>query len=330
MARPLTLFSGQWADLPLETFAAKARGFGYDGIELACWGDHLDVARAAADAGYARDRRAVIEGHGLSLHAISNHLAGQLVGDRNDARSHAFAPKRVHGDPEAIRRWAVEQMILTAKAARNIGASVVNGFTGSGIWDEWYGFPPVPAERIEEGFRAVAREFGPILDAFRDAGVRFALEVHPTEIAFDDYTAERILEHLGDRPEFGFNLDPSHLFWQGVDPAAFARRYGRRIFHVHVKDCAVRRDGRAGILCSHLPFGDPRRGWDFRSPGRGQIDFQELIRALNDAGYPGPLSVEWEDAGMDREAGAAEACGFVRRLDFRPSGRAFDAAFRTE
>jgi sugar phosphate isomerase/epimerase len=151
--------------------------------------------------------------------------------------------------------------------------------------------------------------------------------VHPTEIAFDLITAGRALAAIDRREEFGFNFDPSHLLWQGVDPVEFLRSFPDRIYHVHVKDVAVQLNGRAGILGSHLPFGDPRRGWDFRSPGRGSVNFEEIIRTLNLLKYEGPLSVEWEDPGMDREAGAKEACQFVQNLDFTPSRAAFDAAF---
>jgi len=327
MPRPVTIFTGQWADLTLDTMAGKAKGWGYDGLELGCWGDHVEVEKAATDRAYCDRQLGILAKHGLRVWAISNHLAGQLVCDPNDKRAHAFCPKALHGNPEGIRRWATEQMKLTARAAKNLGVKQVNGFTGSPIWDGWYGFPPVSPEDVEEGFKSVARAWRPILDVFKECGVRFGLEVHPTEIAYDSVTAARLLEHLGDREEFGFNFDPSHFHWQGVDPAGFVREFGKRIFHVHMKDAVVNLNGRNGILSSHLPFGDPRRGWDFRSPGRGQIKFEEIIRALNDVGYEGPLSVEWEDAGMDREHGAAEACGFVRKLDFRSSGRRFDSAF---
>jgi sugar phosphate isomerase/epimerase len=112
-----------------------------------------------------------------------------------------------------------------------------------------------------------------------------------------------------------------------VDPVRFLDEFPDRIYHVHMKDAAVTLDGSSGILASHLGFGDPRRGWDFRSLGRGGVKFEEIIRALNQIGYQGPLSVEWEDSGMDREHGAREACEFVKKVDFTPSGRAFDAAF---
>jgi sugar phosphate isomerase/epimerase len=183
---------------------------------------------------------------------------------------------------------------------------------------------------IDDGFKLFADRFNPILDVYAECGVKFALEVHPTEIAFDIYTAQRALEALDHRPEFGFNFDPSHLHWQGVDSVEFIRAFPDRIYHVHVKDAIVTLNGRTGILASHINFGDPRRGWDFRSPGRGTVNFEEIIRALNQVNYQGPLSVEWEDSGMEREFGAREACEFVRSKDFAPSGRAFDSAFEKD
>ena len=329
MARHVTLFTGQWADLPLAELAPKARDFGFDGLELACWGDHLDVDRAATDQAYCDARKTLLATHGLGCWAISHHLAGQLVCDLNDARSDPFAPEATHGDPEAKRHWAVETMKNTARAARNLGVPVVCGFTGSSIWHLLYSFPPVTPEMIDAGYRRFAELWHPILDVFDECGVRFALEVHPTEIAFDIVSAHRALEAIDRRAAFGFNFDPSHLQWQGMQPARFIDEFSNRIYHVHMKDAAVTLDGRAGILSSHLPFGVPDRGWDFRSVGRGDVDFEAIIRALNRVGYGGPLSVEWEDSGMDREHGARESCTFVKNIDFTPSNVAFDAAFDT-
>ena len=329
MSRPVTLFTGQWADLKLEDLARKASEFGYQGLELACWGDHFDVVKALADPGYCAAQRDLLERHDLQLHAISTHLVGQAVLDVIDPRHKAILPPHVWGDgkPAGVNARAAEELKNTARAAQKLGVSVVNGFTGSSIWHLLYSFPPVPPEMIDAGYRLLAERFNPILDVFEECGVRFALEVHPTEIAFDLYTAERALAALDHRQEFGFNFDPSHLLWQGVDPVEFLRAFPDRIYHVHVKDAIVALNGRTGILASHLNFGDPRRGWEFRSPGRGGVNFEEIIRTLNAIGYQGPLSVEWEDVGMDREAGAREAAEFVKRLDFTPSQVAFDAAF---
>jgi len=328
MARPVTLFTGQWADLTLEDLAKKAAGWGYDGLELACWGDHMDVAKAATDKQYCKKQLAILEKNKLKVFAISNHLAGQLVCDPNsDSRSDGFAPADCAGDAEKKRKWAVEAMKNTARAAANLGLKVVNGFTGSSIWHMLYSFPPVSDEMIEDGFKHFAKMWNPILDVFDECGVKFALEVHPTEIAFDIITARRALEAVDKREAFGFNFDPSHLHWQMVDPVCFLNEFADRIYHVHMKDAALQLDGRAGILASHLNFGQAGRGWDFRSLGHGGVNFEEIIRALNRIGYDGPLSVEWEDSGMDREHGAKEACQFVKKVDFKPSQVAFDAAF---
>ena len=330
MSRPVTLFTGQWADLPLRELARKAASWGYDGLELACWGDHFDVEAALADPSYCAGRHALLAEFGLQVHAISNHLVGQAVCDRIDDRHRAILPDRVwgDGDPDGVNGRAAREMMDTARAAARLGVDVVNGFTGSSIWHLLYSFPPVPDEWIDQGFELFAERWTPVLDVFEEEGVSFALEVHPTEIAFDIASTERALAGIGHHERFGFNYDPSHLAYQGVDYIGFIERFGERIRHVHMKDVWWSdRPTAAGVFGGHTAFGDRRRFWDFRSLGRGSVDFEEVVRALNGVGYDGPLSVEWEDSGMDREHGAREACAFVRGLDFPPAGGAFDAAF---
>ena len=330
MSRPVTLFTGQWADLTLEDLAKKAASWGYDGLELACWGDHFDVQRALHEDGYCAGRHALLAKYGLKVYAISSHLVGQAVCDRIDERHKSILPAYVwgDGDPEGVRSRAAAEMMDTARAANRLGVGVVNGFTGSSIWHYLYSFPPVSAQMIEDGYLDFARRWNPILDVFDEMGVRFGLEVHPTEIAFDIASAERALQAIGNRKTFGFNYDPSHFGYQGVDYVKFIHQFSDRIYHVHMKDVWWSNEGtEAGVFGGHTDFGDIRRQWDFRSLGRGNIDFEEIIRALNRSGYTGPLSVEWEDIGMDREHGAEEACDFVRAVDFPPSSRAFDDAF---
>ena len=328
--RPVTLFTGQWADLSLDVLAARCAEWGFDGLELACWGDHFEVDRALSEPGYVAGRKALLERHGLRCWALGAHLVGQAVCDEIDARHRGVLPPEVWGDgnPEGVRRRAAERMKDTARAAAALGAQVVTGFTGSSVWPLLYSFPPNDWAEIERGYDEFAERWGPIADVFEAEGVRFALEVHPTEIAYDFVTTRRALAAIGARRGFALNLDPSHLVHQLLDPAAFALEFGKRIAHVHVKDVKRRLDGRRSILGSHLDFGDEQRGWDFVSPGRGDVDFDALVRALNRIGYDGPLSIEWEDAGMDRTHGAREALAFVRGIDFAPSALAFDAAFR--
>lgn len=333
MTRPVTLFTGQWADLPLVELAPTTKEMGYDGLELACWGDHFEVDKALSDDDYVQGQLDILEEHDLKCFAIGNHLVGQAVCDFPiDERHKATLPGHVwgNGDPEGVRQRAAEEMKDTARAAARLGVDVVTGFTGSSVWHKLYFFPPTPQEEVEEGYEDFAERWNPILDVFDEEGVKFAFEVHPTEISYDIYSTEQALEAIGHREAFGFNFDPSHLYWQFVDPVKFIDRFADRIYHAHMKDAARTLDGESGILSSHLPFGDYRRGWNFRSIGRGQVDFESIIRALNRIGYDGPLSVEWEDAEMDRIAGGAESAAFVRNVDFEASAVAFDAAFGDE
>ena len=323
MARPVTLYTLQWGDLPLETVCQKAKEFGYDGVELGL-PNHVDVRQT--DPAYYQGIRDLLAKYDLKLYTISTHLIGQAVCDKIDGRHQAILPDYIwgDGDPEGIHQRAAEELIRTAHAAKMLGVDTVVGFTGSPIWAYLYSFPPVTEQMIEDGYQEFARRFLPILDEYQKLGIRYALEVHPTEIAFDTISAQRALEALGNHPAFGFNYDPSHLGYQGVDYVDFSDR----IFHVHMKDVYWSDTPKqVGVFGGHVTFGDPRRYWNFRSLGRGCINFEEIIRALNAIGYQGPLSVEWEDSAMDREHGARESCEFVKQIDFQPSAHAFDACF---
>jgi sugar phosphate isomerase/epimerase len=331
MARPVTLFTGQWADLPIETMLQKAKEFGYDGVELCCWGDHMEIDKA--DQAYCDERLALLKKYDLKLFSISNHLVGQAVADNIDERHKSIVPDYIWGDgePEGVRQRAAAEMIKTAKVAKMLGLDTVNGFTGSSIWHLLYSFPPVSQEMIDNGYKDFAARWKPILDEYQKLGIKFALEVHPSEIAFDIHTAHLALKALDNHPAFGFNYDPSHLGYQHVDYVKFIYEFSDRIFHVHMKDAYWSDVSMGvGVFGGHMEFGDNRRYWNFRSLGRGKINFENIIRALNDIGYNGPLSVEWEDSGMDREAGAEEACDFVRYSDFTPSDIAFDDAMQKD
>ncbi|MCC7351318.1 MAG: sugar phosphate isomerase/epimerase [Phycisphaerales bacterium] len=344
MARPVTLFTGQWADVPFEQMCAKAQEFGYDGLELACWGDHFDVERALKDKGYCKRRWQILLGHDLDCHSISSHLVGQAICDNIDSRHKAILPPEVWGDgqPEGVRKRAARRMIDTAKVCRKFMDArpetvkrqlpaftpTVNGFTGSSIWHAIYAFPPTDQKYWQRGFDDFARRFTPILNEFEKVDVNFGLEVHPTEIAFDIETSRRAIDAIKGHRRFGFNYDPSHLAYQGVDYVKFIRTFADRIYHVHMKDVWWGHgDGTVGVFGGFTSWADPKRYWDFRSLGHGDVNFEEIIVALNDIGYAGPLSVEWEDARMDREYGAAEAAAFVREVDFPRSNISFDSQF---
>lgn len=330
MPRQVILYTGQWTDLALEDLAPRAAEWGYQGLELACWGDHLEVQRALSDEEYCPRKLDLLARQDLTVSVLSAHRVGQAVCDRIDARHMDILPDYVWGDgnPAEVCARAAEEMIATLRVAQKLGVGVLSGFTGSALWSYVAGWPAPSADTVAAGFREFAERWNPILDACAECGVRFAMEVHPGQIAFDLVTAEMALDALHGREEFGFTLDPSHFHWQGIDPVEFLRRFPDRIYHVHIKDAMVQLQGRNGLLNAHLPHGDPRRGWDFRAPGHGGIDWESFIRGLNEVRYDGPLSVEFKDAGMDREYGAEEACKFVKRLDFEPALRGDHQAFR--
>ena len=152
-----------------------------------------------ADDGYCQGRHDLLAKYGLKVWAISNHLVGQAVCDLIDERHEAILPPRIwgDGDPEGVRTRAAAELANTARAAARLGVSVVNGFTGSSIWHLLYSFPPNKPGMIDQGYQDFADRFNPILDVFDDEGIRFALEVHPTEIAFDTASAQRALDALG-------------------------------------------------------------------------------------------------------------------------------------
>lgn len=331
---PVTLFTGQWADLPFEEVARLAGEWGYDGLEIAASGDHLDLERADVDDAYLASRLEILDRFGLKVFAISNHLTGQAVcDDPIDFRHQAILRKSIWGDGEAegVRYRAAEDMKRAARVARKLGVDVVVGFTGSKIWPYVAQFPPVSDDVIDAGYEDFANRWNPILDVFDGEGVKFAHEVHPSEIAYDYWSSVRTLDAIGHRTAFGFNWDPSHMMWQNIDPVGFIWDFKDRIYHVDCKDTRMHRpNGRSGVLGSHLPWGDPRRAWDFVSTGHGDVPWEDAFRALDAVGYDGPISIEWEDAGMDRLYGAKQAHDFVRSLLWKLPTERFDKAFSSQ
>ncbi len=329
MPRAVTLASGPWTDVSLESLAQQASDWGYQAIELCCWGEHFEVQRAVSEADYCQKKLDRLARYELSVPVLDSHHVGQAVGDVVDGRHKTMLPDYVWGDGNVaeVSQRAAEEMMATGHAAQKIGAAVVAGFTGSTLWSYACGAYAPTAEVIATGLRAFIRKWNPILDVYRDCGVKFAAAVAPGQVAFDLYTAEMALESIGGREEFGFLLDPSQLHWQGVDPSEFVRLFPDRIYHVHIRDASLALNGRNGLLGSYLPSGDSRRGWNYRSPGRGGVDWEGLVRALNEVGYSGPLSVAWADNDMDRDFGAEDACRFVRRLDFKTPPAPSQASF---
>ena len=276
MPRPVTLFTGQWADMSLEDLAQKASEFGYQGLELACWGDHFEVDKALADDGYCAAKRDLLDRYDLSFSRSATIWSARPCWTRSTSGTRGFC-RRMSGEtairPASIAR-AAEEMMNTARAAQKLGVERGQRFHRLEHLASELLLSARTARMIDGGFELLAERWNPILDVFGQCGIKFALEVHPTEIAFDTLHRPAGLGHPRAPRGVRLQLRPQPFHWQGVDPVEFIRTFPDRIYHVHMKDAIVTLNGRSGILASHLNFGDPRRGWDFRSPGRGGVEFR--------------------------------------------------------
>ncbi|MSR32887.1 MAG: sugar phosphate isomerase/epimerase [Gemmataceae bacterium] len=316
MNRPVLLNSGAWTDISLEELAGLTAEWGYQGFELASWGKHLALSPEGNWDSQLQATLDLLARFELSAPVLAIHRISHAVSDRIDPSLSRILPEEIWGDGEAegVSIRATSWVANACAAAQQMAMSVVSGFTGSPIWHRLTGYPYPTQEELDEAFKLLAEKWHPLLDKFQEAGVKFALEVHAGQMAFDISTAERTLAALDHREDIGFTFDPSQLFWQGIDPVEFLYAFPSRIFHVHIKDIGVRLDGRSGLLNGGLPPGAPRRGWDFRCPGRGQIDWEAIFRALNAIHYEGALAVEISDPGIDRLKAAEEAIAFLKHM----------------
>ncbi|NIM99678.1 MAG: TIM barrel protein [candidate division Zixibacteria bacterium] len=306
------VFTVLYDDKPLEEVAAYASGLGYEMVELAAWkgSNHIDIDEVLK--GNTKDLKETLNKYNLEISALSNHLEGQLVLGPLDESTDDWAPSK---DPEEKVKYGMKRMKDTARAAAELGVPVVVGFTGSPVWGQWYIFPPKNEEMYEKGWELFAERWNEILDTFKEVGVKFALEVHPTEIAYNIETSEKALEVLAHRKEFGFNFDPSHFIWQMIDPVIFIKKFGDRIYHAHAKDSELQEDevSRSGVI----PTGGwmrPNRGFRFRIPGWGQVNWRRVMTALLTVRYDYVLSYEHEDPVMSREDGCEKTIEYLRPL----------------
>jgi sugar phosphate isomerase/epimerase len=308
----LGIFTALFGDWPLEKVARHVSGLGYEAVELPIWAGNRHLVLDDVLAGKGKELRKLLADNGLTISAINHGIAGQLSMGPHDSSTDVWAPGM---SPEQKVAYAVEQLKRSARAASELEVPVVNGLIGSHVWDKWYIFPPANEKLYEEGFVLFAERWNGILDEFKKYGVRWGLEVHPTGIAYNIETAEKALAVLDNRPEFGFNFDPSHLVWQLIDPVIFVKTFGKRIFHCHAKDGELQEDEvrRSGVI----PTGGwmrPDRGFRFRVPGWGQVDWRRVMTALVSVGYDYVLSFEHEDPVMSPEDGAEKAIAYLRPL----------------
>jgi len=298
---------------------------GYEGIQLPTTDSWLiDLEKAAGSKDYCDELTGKADDYGLSITELSTHLQGQLVAvhPAYDTMFDSFAPKQVHGNPKARTEWAVNQMKLAAKASQNLGLKSHVTFSGAFLWPFMYPWPQRPAGLVDEGFAELAKRWKPILDAFDDAGVDVAYELHPGEDLHDGTSFERFLEAVNDHPRAAINYDPSHFILQALDYVQFIDIYHERIKSFHVKDAEFNADGRQGVYGGYADW--VNRAGRFRSTGDGDVDFISVFSKLSQYGFDGWAVIEWECCIKDSEQGAYEGAEFIRDHIIEVTERAFD------
>lgn len=309
----------------LPSIARWANGHGYKGIQVPAWDGRLfDVKKAAESKTYCDEVQGVCREAGVEITELSTHLVGQLVAvhPAYDVAFDGFAPSEMHRNPAARQKWAVENMLLAAKASRNLGLDVSVSFSGALAFPYLYPWPQRPEGLIDEAFEELARRWKPILDAYEDVGVDVAYEIHPGEDIFDGATFEMFLDKLGGHKRCMINYDPSHFLLQQLDYLAFIDIYHERISAFHVKDAEFNPDGRQGVYSGYQ--GWVNRAGRFRSLGDGQVDFSAIFSKLAQYDYDSWAVLEWECALKHPEQGAAEGAPFIESHIIQVTEKAFD------
>lgn len=309
----------------LESIGDWAAGLGYKGLQIPTWENRLfDLETAADSKTYCDEITGMLAEKGLEVTELSTHLQGQLVAvhPAYDAQFDAFAPEHLAGNPAARQEWAVEQLILAAKASRNLGLAAHATFSGAFAWPYFYPWPARPAGLVEDAFDELARRWKPILDVFDENGVDVAYEIHPGEDLHDGVTFEMFLDRVGNHARANILYDPSHFVLQQLDYLAFLDIYHERIKCFHVKDAEYRPNGRSGVYGGYQSWVD--RPGRFRSLGDGQVDFAAIFSKMAANDFGGWAVLEWECALKHPEIGAAEGAPFIDRHIIEVTDRAFD------
>lgn len=309
----------------IENICLWAASLGYKGVQIPSWDSRMiDLEKVANDKTYADEYKAKVEACGLTITELSTHLQGQLVAvhPAYDRMFDSFAPEDIHNNPKARTDWAVNQLMMAARASRNLGINAHVSFSGALMWHTVYPWPQRPAGLVEDGFRELARRWKPILDEFDNQGVDVCYELHPGEDLHDGITYERFLEATGDHPRACILYDPSHFLLQQLDYLQFIDIYHEKIRMFHVKDAEFNPTGRSGVYGGYQGWtGRPGR---FRSLGDGQVDFGGIFSRLTQYGFDGWAVLEWECCIKHPEQGAEEGAMFIEDHIIRVTEKAFD------
>jgi sugar phosphate isomerase/epimerase len=322
----LAQFAGDTAPFStLDSIAKWAAGLGYKGIQMPSWDARLfDLAKAASSKTYCDEVKGTLAQYGLQITELSTHLQGQLVAvhPAYDLGFDGFAAPEVRGDPVQRQKWAVQQMLLAAKASANLGLVAHATFSGALAWPYLYSWPPRPAGLIEGAFDELAKRWRPILDAFDGAGVDVCYEIHPGEDLHDGETYEMFLDRVNHHKRACLLYDPSHFVLQQLNYLDYIDYYHQRIKIFHVKDAEFNPTGKQGVYGGYQPW--LKRAGRFRSLGDGQVDFAAIFSKMAGYDFAGWAVLEWECCIKHPEDGAREGATFIKDHIIRVAERAFD------
>jgi len=322
----LAQFAGDEAPFnSLDAIADWAASIGFTGVQIPTWDQRLfDLRKAAESQAYCDELAGGLAERNLRITELSTHLQGQLVAvhPAYDRLFDPFAAEAVRGDAAARQAWAVDQLMLAAKASANLGLKAHATFSGALAWPYLYPWPQRPAGLVEEAFDELARRWAPILDAFDRAGVDLCYEIHPGEDLHDGVTFEMFLERVGNHPRCNMLYDPSHYVLQALDYLAHIDIYHDRIKMFHVKDAELNPTGRQGVYGGFQPWID--RAGRFRSLGDGQVDFRGIFSKFAQYDFDGWAVLEWECCLKHPEDGAREGAAFIADHIIRVTDKAFD------
>ena len=308
-----------------ESITKWAGGLGFKGVQIPSWDERIfDMKKAATSKGYCDELRGIAKNNGVEITELGTHLQGQLVAvhPAYDEAFDGFAPESVRRNPKARQAWAVGQMLLAAKASKNLGLKSTVSFPGALAWPYLYPWPQRPAGLIDAAFDELAKRWLPIFDAFEDADCHVSFELHPGEDLFDGTTFEMFLERVKNHPRCCINYDPSHFVLQQLDYLEFIDIYHSRIKSLHIKDAEFRPTGRQGVYSGYAPWIE--RAGRFRSLGDGQVDFGAIFSKMAQYNYDSWAVLEWECCLKHPEDGAAEGAEFIKRHIIRVTEKAFD------
>jgi sugar phosphate isomerase/epimerase len=309
----------------LDSIATWAATLGYKGVQLPTWDARvMDLRLCAESQTYADELKGRLATAGVAITELSTHLQGQLIAvhPAYSQQFNNFAAPEVRNDPEARTAWALEQMLLAAKASRRLGLTSSVSFSGALLWPFLYPWPQRPAGLAEQAFGELGKRWKPILDAYDEQGVDICYELHPGEDLFDGDSFEQFLEQVGGHPRACINYDPSHFLLQQLDYLAFIDIYHERIKAFHVKDAEFNPTGKQGVYGGYMPWS--KRAGRFRSLGDGQVDFKGIFSRLAQYGYDGWAVLEWECAIKSSNQGATEGAPFIDDHMIEVTQRAFD------